>query len=208
MRKVYSILIALSLVISLGGCSASGSVSGPVYINPELTHFTTLDEIIAFADTGNLPDEFVSFDALSILGDFDNYLVFTHDYDMYMYNMIDEKGFHFSVYIRHCGFVRPKKILWKSRKMVNMLETGTDETGWLPRDKIVYLYRSGKLGGIYLYIDGLQVAITFMGGMRIEDYPVGTDGNDSTFIERIVFGTRKEALAAADEFIEYFRANR
>ena len=88
-----------------------------------------------------------------------------------------------------------------------MVYLGTEETGWIRRDYLNYSYVEGYLRAIYIQEEDIQIFIS-VAGDDIRKYPVDENGNYTTYIERLVFGDEEEALAAADEFITFFRNNR
>ena len=216
MKKLFILLLTAVLMVALVACSAANvPETTSQFVNHggdvDLLNFNTLEEIAAFAKSDQAPDNFVLYDAISILGDFDNYLVFTSEvykgqYHMYQYNMIDQKQFRFTFKVFHDDFVEPDIILNKTDSMTNMATTGTGETGWILQDCLMYRYGKGNLLAIYMQIDDVQVALSYQD--RYREYPVDENGELTTFIERLVFGDEEEALAAADEFITFFRNNR
>ena len=218
MRKITAIVLMVLLTIGFAGCNNDPNYILTTYTrdpNAEkpgcdgerrLTHFFTLDEIEEFTKTGKTPVDFVMFDAISILGQFDGYLVFIYDYYYYSYSAIDEKGFDFSVEVNHELFYEPEKLLEKTEGMSDMKTTGTDEKGAIILGPLMYHYVKGSLRLILINVDGVQVAINLQN--HIKEYPVDENGNYTTIIERMVFGDEEEALEAADEFITFFRENR
>ena len=215
MKKLTILLLVASLMLGITACASlaapeTTTVYAPHSGDSKQTYFTTLEEIEAFAESEDAPEGFVPLEAISILGEWDNYLVFVGDYfpflSEYEYDMVDQKGFKFALRVSHDNFTEPDTILNKTDLMTNMVRTGTEETGWIIRDGILYRYGEGNLLSIYMQIDDVQVALVYSD--RFREYPVDENGNYTTYIERIVFGTDEEASAAIDEFITYFRNNR
>ena len=219
MKKITAIVLIVLLTVGFTGCSNNNpeDALSTYTINPNaemqhgkgelnLTDFITLDEVEEFTKTGKTPEDFVMFDAISILGQFDGYLVFIYDYHSYSYSAIDEKGFLFMIDVDHIQFFEPEKLLEKIDGMSDMTTTGTDETGAIILGPLMYRYVKGCLRVISMNVDGVQVTIDLQTD-DIKEYPVDENGNYTTFIERMVFGDEEEALEAADEFITFFCEN-
>ena len=219
MKKITAIVLIVLLTVGFTGCQHNDpkATLSTYTINPNaemqhgkgelnLTDFITLDEVEEFTKTGKTPEDFVMFDAISILGQFDDYLVFVYDYHSYYYRMIDGKGFLFGVGVDHIDFYEPEKLLEKTDGMSDMTTTGTDETGAIILGPLMYRYVKGCLRVISMNVDDVQVTIDLT-YVKPKEYPVDENGNYTTFIERMVFGDEEEALEAADEFITFFCEN-
>ena len=214
MKRLCALLLVFVLLFNTSGCSLFGKSEGTTpnhqFVDSIVTDFETLDEIAAFSKSDKAPTNFVLYNSISILGEYDNYFVMTDPVNCrYQYSLIDENQFRFSFKVRSNveDLYTLKTLLQETDEMENMVYTGTEETGWIFREHIIYTYVEGALRSIIMHIDDLQLIIS-LACDDLRKYPVDENGNYTTYIERLVFGTEEEALAAADEFIVFFRNNR
>lgn len=154
------------------------------------------DEYLKITGTIKLPEDFVSYSDISQLGVF-KYFVFISDafignYSNYMYTLIDENNFRFSVYVEPVEDnqdTSPLPLIYDVNTM-DMRKLSTNIKGRYILNGIEYTYLDGNLYYISWENNG---RIFTLGGDSFGDYPVGTN----TFAEKLLNANNAEAVIAS-----------
>lgn len=154
------------------------------------------EEYLKIIKTVQLPEDFVSYSDISQLGVF-KYFVFISDafignYSNYMYTLIDENNFRFSVYVEPVEDnqdTSPLPLIYDVNTM-DMRKLSTNIKGRYILNGIEYTYLDGNLYYISWENNG---RIFTLGGDSFGDYPVGTN----TFAEKLLNANNAEAVIAS-----------
>lgn len=159
-------------------------------INYAIWKFDSIKEFKKFAANGFLPDDFIYYNQISIIGDYDFLFIPSNNYDFesYHYSLIDDKKVNFLLYIFHYDteeVVLPEITKIKSTDM--RTHTGVDK-GVYRSGEIEYFIENEKLSSISWKSNGITYVLD---GTDLSEYPDTT----STFIGKMLnLDTAHEAL--------------
>ena len=144
-----------------------------------------------FLDSTDLPEDFVSYDKIEVIGDFDGLVIlsdaYLNDYSSYMYNLVDATGFDFVLYVDHVkedSFIRDPISSVNEKDLRKQLDTSR---GIYVCDNIVYTYITEGL----LSIAWEDQNITYKLSGSFYKYPLA----ESTFIGKMLdTDTAQQAL--------------
>lgn len=118
-----------------------------------------------------LPDNFVTAEMLSDLGEFEVFYVDPYDFSGYMYCLNTIDGHEITLHVTHDpgrfqdSIYKDWEALDISKAGTNMLQLKTEEQGIITRDGVEYRYRfTGDLGSISWIADNIQFTLSANGG--------------------------------------------
>ena len=126
-------------------------------------------------ESGNLPNNFVRYEQVSVFGDFGG-VVFLSDtyegqYNFYAYILMDESGFEYTlhIYLDNSleGTVEDNPTHVVNINENDMRRLNNEESGHYDYNNLIYEYRSGLLESINWEIDGVTYILTG----SLSDYP-------------------------------------
>lgn len=184
-----------SLNETLNGQEKLGGVEPNGEEVPLLT-ISTLEDYNEFLSSENLPKNFITYDMLKDIGDFE-YLIFLSDgyngdFTEYMYTVKDSTGYDISVYVEpsiESDVLNSNTIIAETINRTDLRTIGSAESGIYMYNDLKYKYVSGKLLSIAWDMDGLRYTLT--GSSMLDNYP----DQNNTFMGLLLNGdTSKDAF--------------
>ena len=162
---------------------------------PLLTLYS-MDMYTEFLNSNEIPDDFVLYDEISDIGDFESLVFLCHaysiDYKSYLYGFVDSEGFQISLYVYHDTdkFSLKNDSIVQVNKTNMSLLTDTSDGDYI-HDNIKYTYISGELISISWKTQNITYILCISGSPMFSDYPPTT----STFVGKMLnLDTATQAL--------------
>ena len=153
-------------------------------IDYQLLTLSSEDEYNEFLNSNELPADFVPYDKINAIGDFEGLVIlsnaYSNDYSSYMYSLVDSEGFEFVLYVDH---KERESYLTDSVSNVNttdMRALSDDSKGFYVYNDITYEYILGKL--LSIVWEDQNIIYTLSGDTMLFEYPL----TDSTFIGKML----------------------
>ncbi len=128
-----------------------------------------------------LSDKFVSYDKLSMFGEFDG-MVFLHDlsyeteFYRYMYNFLIHDRFDFSLYVYENGKTYETSLPELTDVNVNDLrQVELESNGYFVSNGFTYTFIQGKLSSVRWTSNGIDYVFACVGYADFYDYPIETN---------------------------------
>ena len=202
MKKIALMLLLLCFAFSICACSdfldgntqnAGDYGSDGAGDRPLLT-IESLDEYKKVLKTNELPSDFVTHEQIKSMGAFSSMVFLSNadgndygkDYSGYMYNLVDESGYEYVLYVHHNASidasVLPERITEANLQDLRRLDEKCSGTYY--QDGLAYRYLSGKLTSIEWEHQGIHFTLS-----GLSDYPA----TNSTFIGQLLCGKKGSA---------------
>lgn len=154
-----------------GETDTSDKLENPDVDIPLLT-IVSYSDYASFLESTDLPDEFVDYDSISLLGEFDRFICLSDarydDYSSYLYVLNDENYEGLGLYIDH--EIEPFENSNVDVNSEDMRRIDASESGTYLLSGLEYTYVSGLLLSVSWQIDG--VTYTLAGNSMLYDYPL------------------------------------
>ena len=168
----------------------------PYDIEIPLLTLESMDMYTEFLNSNEMPDDFVLYDEISDVGDFEILIflcnAYSHDYSSYLYGLVDSEGFEISLYVEHNTdefSLETDSIIQVNKTNMSLL-TDTSDGDYI-HDNIKYTYVSGELFSISWKTQNITYILCKGGYPMFSDYPPTT----STFVGKMLnLDTATQAL--------------
>ena len=168
----------------------------PYDIEIPLLTLESMDMYTEFLNSNEMPDDFVLYDEISDVGDFEILIflcnAYSHDYSSYLYGLVDSEGFEISLYVEHNTdefSLETDSIIQVNKTNMSLL-TDTSDGDYI-HDNIKYTYVSGELFSISWKTQNITYILCNGGSPMFSDYPPTT----STFVGKMLnLDTATQAL--------------
>ena len=157
-----------------------------------LLGLSSKEEYTEFLNSVELPDDFVSYDKIDAIGDFDVLIflspAYTNNYSSYMYRFVDSEGFAIILYVDHRDQVLSTESSVSNVNKTNMrlLPDTSKNVCVYVSNNMKYTYISGKLQSISWKTQNITYTLCASGTpgtkMMLSDYPLTT----STFVGKML----------------------
>ena len=157
-----------------------------------LLGLSSKEEYTEFLNSVELPDDFVSYDKIDAIGDFDVLIflspAYTNNYSSYMYGFVDSEGFAITLYVDHRDQVLSTESSVSNVNKTNMrlLPDTSENVCVYVSNNMKYTYISGKLQSISWKTQNITYTLCASGTpgtkMMLSDYPLTT----STFVGKML----------------------
>lgn len=141
---------------------------------------------------GGLPDNFVTYDKISHIGEFDGFIylsnVISGDNSTYMYTLIDENGYNVNITFKLNDDTSATENILSAENIDDFRHVSSDVTSSVFVDGVKYTYVKGNL----LYIENVyrDMTIIIWGDSVLSDYPIN---GEETFISRLLDPSKASA---------------
>ena len=206
MKKLMATLVLFCLLFSMCSCK---NINDSERLNEQTNNFAdskntenqneeypsvsfySEEEYNNFIRSQKLPKNFVTYDKLSMIGDFDSLVILSvskGDYSSYMYSFIDASGHELTLYVNHdlsksdsgSETSLTKKPITVEINSKDMRKIDGENSGFYEHKGFIYKYVSGKLLSVVWVSEGVEY--TLCGSMMLSDYP----DNRSTFVGKLL----------------------
>ena len=207
--KIFFVILICGMLLS--GCSVASEEDSGIHADKGSYYFTSISEYKEHIKTANIPENYITFDAVSCLGNFGSYSSNMGVVRSYRYSIDDPNGVMVGISIRHKPHYSWETEIKNAVLFPNNLEdmrfiTGLTDPACYIRHGLTYIYVGGEKAGSLVCVVWIEDSIEYVISMAsvLADYPTG---RRETIVSRLLSLDETVSKAAFTELKAHMRAN-